>query len=93
MELNTIVEEDGHQQQTHKEVLLGVKPLSQARSKAKESIKLSQGFGWKDKAFQEFKVPRRQVAISSTLRISLLHKRSGWPKFSIGWTTFSPQVR
>ncbi|KAH0987643.1 hypothetical protein GBA52_014820 [Prunus armeniaca] len=49
MELNTIVEEDGHQQQTHKKVLLGVKPLSQARSKAKESIKPSQGFGWKDK--------------------------------------------
>ena len=49
VELDTRVEKDGHQQQTHKGVLLEVEPSSQARSEFKECIKPSPGFGWMDK--------------------------------------------
>ncbi|KAI5339112.1 hypothetical protein L3X38_018384 [Prunus dulcis] len=49
VELDTRVEEDGHQQQTHKQVLLEVEPSSQARSELKEPIKLSPGLGWINK--------------------------------------------
>ncbi|VVA33845.1 PREDICTED: Retrovirus-related Pol poly from transposon TNT [Prunus dulcis] len=49
VELDTRVEEDGHQQQTLKQVLLEVVPSSQERSELKESIKLSLGLGWINK--------------------------------------------
>ena len=49
VELDTSIEEDGYQQQTHKGVLLEVEPSSQVRSKPQEFIKPSLGSGWMDK--------------------------------------------
>ncbi|KAH0982857.1 hypothetical protein GBA52_010034 [Prunus armeniaca] len=80
VELDIRVEENGHQQQTHKEVLLKVEPSSLARSRPKESIKSSHEFGWNDKVnsttFQStFGTMNRESWIGAVMRRNkLVHK-------------------